>query len=178
MRKTYLAAAASLGALLMASTPASALVFELNNVSFIDGATLTGTFETSDDLNTLMGFSFVTSDGTNFWGQTFPGDSYGTGGREATAFQWSKYIGFSAEFSDPFAQIGLLFAGPLTANGVSLIGADEALNPWGLKTRVAVGGSITPLAAVPEPATWAMMIGGLALVGLSMRRRKVTVSFA
>jgi hypothetical protein len=32
--------------------------------------------------------------------------------------------------------------------------------------------------AVPEPATWAMMIGGLALVGASMRRRRTAVSFA
>jgi len=36
------------------------------------------------------------------------------------------------------------------------------------------------LAAVPEPTTWAMMIGGLAVVGLSMRRRSVraNVQFA
>ncbi len=32
--------------------------------------------------------------------------------------------------------------------------------------------------AVPEPTTWAMMIGGLALVGVQMRRRKTIVSFA
>jgi hypothetical protein len=32
--------------------------------------------------------------------------------------------------------------------------------------------------AVPEPATWAMMIGGMALVGASMRRRRTAVSFA
>jgi hypothetical protein len=31
---------------------------------------------------------------------------------------------------------------------------------------------------VPEPATWAMMIGGLAMAGMAMRRRKVTVRFA
>lgn len=31
---------------------------------------------------------------------------------------------------------------------------------------------------VPEPASWAMMIGGLAIVGASMRRRKTVVSFA
>ena len=37
------------------------------------------------------------------------------------------------------------------------------------------GVSIT---AVPEPSTWAMMIGGLGLVGVAMRRRKSTVSFA
>lgn len=35
-----------------------------------------------------------------------------------------------------------------------------------------------PSAAVPEPATWAMMIGGLGLVGMTMRRRKTSVSFA
>lgn len=32
--------------------------------------------------------------------------------------------------------------------------------------------------AVPEPATWAMMIGGFALAGAAMRRRKTIVSFA
>ncbi len=34
------------------------------------------------------------------------------------------------------------------------------------------------LTAVPEPKTWAMMIGGFALVGASLRRRKTSVSFA
>jgi hypothetical protein len=32
-------------------------------------------------------------------------------------------------------------------------------------------------AAVPEPATWAMMIGGLGLAGAAMRRRTVAVRF-
>jgi ABC-type amino acid transport substrate-binding protein len=32
--------------------------------------------------------------------------------------------------------------------------------------------------AVPEPATWAMMIMGMAMVGAQMRRRKAQVSFA
>ena len=34
------------------------------------------------------------------------------------------------------------------------------------------------IAAVPEPATWAMMMGGFALIGFSMRRRRTEVSFA
>lgn len=35
-----------------------------------------------------------------------------------------------------------------------------------------------PPPAVPEPATWAMMIGGLGLVGAVMRRRSAAVRFA
>jgi hypothetical protein len=32
--------------------------------------------------------------------------------------------------------------------------------------------------AVPEPSSWAMMIGGFALVGAGMRRRRTSVAFA
>jgi PEP-CTERM putative exosortase interaction domain len=35
-----------------------------------------------------------------------------------------------------------------------------------------------PNPAIPEPATWAMMIGGFALAGGSLRRRRVTANFA
>jgi hypothetical protein len=38
-------------------------------------------------------------------------------------------------------------------------------------------GDATP-AAVPEPATWAMFIGGFGLVGASMRRKRAAVRFA
>jgi hypothetical protein len=37
----------------------------------------------------------------------------------------------------------------------------------------------TPSGAVPEPASWAMMVGGFGLVGAAMRsRRKQTISYA
>ena len=35
-----------------------------------------------------------------------------------------------------------------------------------------------PLGAVPEPASWAMMIGGIGFVGGAMRRRTTKVAFA
>lgn len=38
--------------------------------------------------------------------------------------------------------------------------------------------SLTAESAVPEPATWAMMIAGFGLVGSAMRRRKIAMSFA
>lgn len=34
------------------------------------------------------------------------------------------------------------------------------------------------ITAVPEPATWAMMIAGIGLVGATMRRRRTTLQFA
>lgn len=43
---------------------------------------------------------------------------------------------------------------------------------------VTLGDLVAARGAVPEPATWAMMIGGFALAGASMRRRKLAVSFA
>lgn len=40
--------------------------------------------------------------------------------------------------------------------------------------------SISPAAPVPEPATWAMMVAGIAAVGVTLRRRSLTgrVSFS
>ena len=35
-----------------------------------------------------------------------------------------------------------------------------------------------PSSAAPEPATWAMMVGGFGLAGVAMRRRKMATSFA
>jgi hypothetical protein len=49
--------------------------------------------------------------------------------------------------------------------------AGPILDSLWLEIRSAVG-------AVPEPSTWAMMIAGFAFVGSTMRRRKVSVSFA
>jgi hypothetical protein len=47
---------------------------------------------------------------------------------------------------------------------------------WGLTNVLLTGNSA--VAAVPEPATWALMIGGFAVAGAAMRRRKTAVSFA
>jgi len=75
----------------------------------------------------------------------------------------------------------------LLTSGNSL-SAFNGLNPngtwkvWLWDDQVANVGSLhgvsLKIAAVPESATWAMMIGGLGLVGMQMRRRKTAVSFA
>jgi len=186
MRKTYLAAAASLGALMLASAPASAAItFQLNDVNFSRGGSLTGTFTTSDDLQTLESFSFTSTanDYGWFWGD-FPGATYTN--TDASSIIWNPEAifgglgaGLIATFS-PLSSISLFFQGDLSATSdTPLLLSNETVIKWNGGTRSATSGSVSPLAAaVPEPATWAMMIGGLALVGFSMRRRKVAVSFA
>lgn len=50
-----------------------------------------------------------------------------------------------------------------------------ATSGYGLQTTF----DFSPASAVPEPATWAMMIGGFGIVGMAMRRRRrMTVSYS
>jgi hypothetical protein len=88
-----------------------------------------------------------------------------------------------------------LNAVPFTYNGLSFTTASavQGFSTWNIFAQRGVPYSetltnnekwvdgnfvLTLSSAVPEPASWAMMIGGLALAGIAMRRRKVAVSFA
>ena len=48
-------------------------------------------------------------------------------------------------------------------------------NRWGTQISAI---RVTPAAAVPEPASWALMLAGFGLVGASLRRKRLVVSFA
>ena len=67
-----------------------------------------------------------------------------------------------------FSNNGLDFESLFTQQWANFSGVDVALK---------VNFGALPAAAVPEPATWAMMIGGFGLVGSALRRRKARTTF-
>ena len=65
---------------------------------------------------------------------------------------------------------GEVLAGSSTQANLNTVVADHHI--WFNQNLTVVGGG------VPEPASWALMIGGFGLVGLAMRRRRTSVRFA
>ena len=76
----------------------------------------------------------------------------------------NNFLGFRALVGDD-AYYGFVF----TTNGI--------LNGYGFETSANTAITATT-AAVPEPATWAMMIGGFAFAGSVLRRRKNAATLA
>lgn len=92
----------------------------------------------------------------------------------------------------PFNGFVLTFSGAPTITGVSFDGGLSTFAPTGISfngNSVSLdfsGASVTPNSlstvdvrfaanGVPEPATWALMIGGFGLAGATLRRRRRTV---
>lgn len=83
-------------------------------------------------------------------------------------------IGASGPWAPPVASAyGAGNAAQSIANG-AFSGLIDAGSGQNVELPFAINGT---MAAIPEPGSWAMMIGGLALVGASMRRRTVKLSF-
>lgn len=79
-------------------------------------------------------------------------------------------------FADPARFIGL---GSLTIMNLSSIGPDLSGSGYSTFYEVGVSGTVTyTLGPVPEPGSWAMMLGGFAFVGGALRRRRqAAISF-
>ncbi|WP_310498730.1 PEPxxWA-CTERM sorting domain-containing protein [Sandarakinorhabdus sp.] len=104
----------------------------------------------------------------------------GAAGERANVFVSSDFINFvflgvaldSASTAFDLASIG--FASPVRA--IKIVGLDNFGGSPGFDVAFiqVLPGSIG--AAVPEPASWAMLIAGFGLVGASMRRRKAVTA--
>lgn len=69
---------------------------------------------------------------------------------------------------------------PFGAFGVTFNGIAKSISFGGVANQIVFDditfGSATPGPGVPEPATWGLMIGGFAMTGFAMRRRKVALA--
>ena len=150
------------------------------------------------DLNPSVGngsdLGFEITNGRAF-SPGFPGYSAGTGASPLAGLAYAiSADGTGIEFSIANSLFTSQIAGlDYSELGSSLptIGSDITLRlSQSFNNTVAGGpvyganrlGSVTlggnAVAAVPEPASWAMMIGGFGLVGGAMRRRKANMSLA
>jgi hypothetical protein len=82
--------------------------------------------------------------------------------------------GFVLKFAGPFTlnvKTGQNWMTTFPATPVALMGSTKVNGTGGSSaTQVSVLG----VASVPEPATWAMMLGGFGLAGLTLRKRSTT----
>lgn len=194
MKKIFLAAAAVAAFMQVPAAQAATIV----NVDGLTNASLDGSNQVNLDLAAgTYSISFVTDLFTAF--SRFSASS-GCNGAGASCVQgWEnsvRYVvnGVTNRLGDGWANGGL---GPVAGGGYF---ADEATSfahsaaytaQFTLATPGTVsfylyddnlsdnrGGVSLAVSAVPEPATWAMMIAGFGLAGASLRRRKTAVSFA
>jgi hypothetical protein len=151
-------------------------------VTLSDGDNQSGNFDFNQNSLTANGVSFgnfsaVATQETNSTGLTLlsSGNGFGNNMLSTGFFSLTDAAGLAALF-------GSLSGGTVAYRLVDVDPGDQFFD----FTQGIDGGLINvgsgpvvqpPTGAVPEPATWAMMILGFGLVGASMRRRGVTVRF-
>ncbi|WP_240047501.1 PEPxxWA-CTERM sorting domain-containing protein [Sphingomonas panacisoli] len=171
MKKLLFGTAAAV--LAFVSVPASAGDFIFNFTA--TGISGSGTFTTQNTPNSSGGYLITNTTGTvtvgaNTFSITGP-TNYAAASNLLYAFQTPllDFDGTSFALSNPAAtDVNLYYLGGYRYIRTGMSG-NQALTSF----------TVTPAtAAVPEPATWAMMIMGFGLVGGAMRRRSVRVAFA
>jgi hypothetical protein len=180
------------GLLVLLSVPGSAcadnVTWNLNDATFTDGATATGSFVYNADTNTVSSVDIVTSAGADFGGTdyTAPDPGYGPFPAEivfVTGAGLADYTGTPA--------LDLLFGSPLTDAGgtipLSLLTGELTCGNPGCTTggvpfyRALAAGDVTTAAvSTPEPST--LLLLGLGLLMLfaagkrkALRARAVTL---
>lgn len=161
-------ATAALTLAFVASPSDASVTFNVTG-TYDDGGTVTGTFTTDDALTTVQSTSLTVAGGTL--------------GLDSVIFNQASYISAGSinlptsfeldANSSVNKSISLFFSGGLTVSGAALTSASSNYQQ-GVGTRFITSGSVTNAnpTAVPEPASWTMMLVGFAGTGFALRRRK------
>jgi len=184
--KKFLLSVAVLGAMGMASVASSASAATIVNVGALPPANpyfyiTSGTpFSPSITANfgaTIIGASTAFDDIFEF---TIPQNGTGSGSLSTSFSALTNLILLSDVIVNGVPRT--LVTGPggqsVTTNGIPILnGVLNTIEVKGSTVATTVAGTYTgtmtfAAGVVPEPASWALMIGGLALVGGAMRRRR------
>ena len=157
-----LLAAVGMAFLLAAGQASANIIFTFSGVTFDDGGTLTGTFETNDAANSLIDYDILTSGGT------LPGFHY-TPGTAGSLSSLPFILVLEPAAGDPILQV--TFAGGLTPAGATIfIGQFDSFEQFGTDQRAITAGSVAPAPTVPEPGT--LLLLGAAMIGAAGLRRR------
>ena len=145
-----------------------------NEISFVAGRAITISFDLGGNQrdNVTDDFEFGTSFDQTLALSNFSACFYtfGCSAPVNIPFASGIFAGFSVEGTDPWRSVFLTFT-PATSGSLLLdFYSNSADNVGPLLDNVLVS------QAVPEPASWAMLIAGFGLVGAAARRRRITVA--
>ena len=156
--------------------PSTASAFDSNAGSGSTGTfTDTFSFVVGGDLNTALGGLYF---------ERTPGAQYQIATTDLTLFEGVPGVGTPTQL----ATTGVVNLND-TSTGVQSTGLTQELTPgleYFLSDTITVpGGKLgsytisaiaTPMSAAPEPAAWALLFGGVAMVGLGLRYRRRSTS--
>jgi len=183
------AALAALGGAIASSPAAAATIVTVgtlppaNPYFFLDSGDLTNPSITANFGATISGPSTAFDDIFEF---TIPQNGTGSDSLSSSFSASSNQLTFSEVLINGVSHsLTQLSAGQsLTVTGIPIMdGVMNTIEVMGTTSPSNVAATYTGTAtfasmAVPEPASWVMMIGGLALVGGVMRRRRGVVQYA
>lgn len=171
--KLKVLALVALATSVVSSAANAAVVFNVSG-TFNTGGTLTGTFTTNDAVTQVTGLNLISSANGSFQ-ETIYSDL------STIDFQGLPNAFRLTITQSPVKQLQLAFTTPLTTAGAAFGGNSfEAQQIIGAGNRLLTGTAARAVAAVPEPATWAMMMVGFGMVGAASRyrRRGARVTYA